>query len=203
MHGGSAGTIIPKCSFLLGLAVYTFSLSQPGHGESDANACRGVDFDTKRPLIASRVTVRPHVNFVKGSDDDAACPTNKDVCRKNAFLVPGDVVLTGHTQGAFTCVAYQSFHTRKQNWTTGWLPTSSLAPVEPIQSPKMADWIGSWSHPGGTISISLARVGNWHRRGTNISRGGRCSQRSARAAVVPAQNMIAFADDGRTPFEKA
>ncbi|MGB2650511.1 MAG: hypothetical protein WBC86_23380, partial [Pseudolabrys sp.] len=50
MHGGSAGTIIPKCSFLLGLAVYTFSLSQPGHGESDANACRGVDFDTKRRL---------------------------------------------------------------------------------------------------------------------------------------------------------
>ncbi|MGC1793860.1 MAG: hypothetical protein WA753_20865, partial [Pseudolabrys sp.] len=35
------------------------------------------------------------------------------------------------------------------------------------------------------------------------SRGGRCSQRSARAAVVPAQNMIAFADDGSTPFEKA
>jgi hypothetical protein len=53
MHGGSAGTIIPKCSFLLGLAVYTFSLSQPGHGESDANACCGVDFDTKRPLVAS------------------------------------------------------------------------------------------------------------------------------------------------------
>ncbi|MGC1776077.1 MAG: hypothetical protein WA732_22225, partial [Pseudolabrys sp.] len=46
-------------------------------------------------FVASRVTVRPHVNFVKGSDDDAACPTNKDVCRKNAFLVPGDVVLTG------------------------------------------------------------------------------------------------------------
>ncbi|MGA8802222.1 MAG: hypothetical protein WB614_20835, partial [Pseudolabrys sp.] len=86
--------------------------------------------------------MRPHVNFVKGSDDDAACPTNKDVCRKNAFLVPGDVVLTGRTQGAFTCVAYQSFHTSKQNWTTGWLPTSSLAPVASMQSPKMADWIG-------------------------------------------------------------
>ena len=154
-----------KCSFLLGLAVYTFSLSQPGHGESDANACRGVDFDTKRPLVASRVTVRPHVNFVKGSDDDAACPTNKDVCRKNAFLVPGDVVLTGRTQGAFNCVAYQSFHTRKQNWTTGWLPTSSLAPVEPKQSPKMADWIGSWSHPGGTISISRGEGGKLASKG--------------------------------------
>ncbi|MGB9262386.1 MAG: hypothetical protein WCB55_19895, partial [Pseudolabrys sp.] len=89
---------------------------------------------------------------------DAACPTNKDVCRKNAFLVPGDVVLTGRTQGAFTCVAYQSFHTRKQNWTTGWLPTSSLAPVEPIQSPKMADWIGSWSHPGRD-DLDFAREG--------------------------------------------
>lgn len=102
---------------------------------------------------------------IPNADDDAACPMIKDVCRKNAFLVPGDVVLTGRTQGAFTCVAYQSFHTRKQNWTTGWLPTSSLAPVEPIQSPKMADWIGSWSHPGGTISISRGEGGKLASKG--------------------------------------
>ena len=84
---------------------------------------------------------------------------------KKAFLVPGDVVLTGRTQGTFTCVAYQSFHTRKQNWTTGWLPTVSLMPVEPMSSPKTADWIGSWSHPGGTI-FDLSRRGRdvEHRR---------------------------------------
>ena len=100
----------------------------PVRGESDPNACRGIDFDTKRPLVASRITARPHVNFVKGADDDAACPADKEACRKKAFLVPGDVVLTGRAQGTFTCVAYQSFHTRKQNWATGWLPTASLMP---------------------------------------------------------------------------
>jgi hypothetical protein len=119
-------------------------------GESDLNTCIGVDFDAKRPLIASRVTTRPHVNFVKGSEDDAACPADKESCRKKAFLVPGDVVLTGRAQGAFTCVAYQ--YLRKPDWTTGWLPTSSLSPVEPMRSPKMPDWIGSWSHPGGIQS---------------------------------------------------
>jgi hypothetical protein len=81
-----------KCSFLLGLAVFTCGLSMPGRGESDPNACRGIDFDTKRPLVASRITARPHVNFVKGADDDAACPADKEACRKKAFLVPGDVV---------------------------------------------------------------------------------------------------------------
>ena len=53
----------------------------------------------------------------------------------------------------------KSFHTRKQNWATGWLPTASLMPVEPMSSPKTADWIGSWSHPGGTISISRGEGG--------------------------------------------
>ena len=42
-----------KCSFLLGLAVFTYGLSLSAHGESDLNTCIGVDFDAKRPLIAS------------------------------------------------------------------------------------------------------------------------------------------------------
>ena len=109
-----------KCSSLLGLAVFTCGLSLSALAESDPNTCIGVDFDAKRPLTASRVTARPHVNFVKGSDDDAGCPAGTEACRKKAFVVPGDIVLTGRAQGAFTCVAYQSFHARKQDWTTGW-----------------------------------------------------------------------------------
>jgi hypothetical protein len=193
-----------KSSFLLGLAVLTCGLSLSARGESDLNACRGVDFDAKRPLIASKVTARPHVNFVKGSDDDAACPGEKEVCRKKAFLVPGDVVLTGRTQGDFTCVAYQSFQARKQDWTTGWLPTSSLAPVAPMRSPKMPDWVGSWSHPGGTVSISRGKNGTLSIEGeqTYPAAGGAHSGVLG-AVVAPTQGVIAFVDDGTTPFEKA
>jgi len=191
-----------KCSFLLGLAVFTCGLSLSARGESDSNTCIGVDFDAKRPLIASRVTTRPHVNFVKGSDDDAACPADKEACRKKAFLIRGDVVLTGRAQGAFTCAAYQSL--RKQDWTTGWLPTSSLSPVEPMRSPKLPDWIGSWSHPGGTISISRGKNETLSIEGehTYPAAGGAHSGVLG-AVVAPTQGMIAFADDGTTPFEKA
>ncbi|MGC1776076.1 MAG: hypothetical protein WA732_22220 [Pseudolabrys sp.] len=55
----------------------------------------------------------------------------------------------------------------------------------------MADWIGSWSHPGGTISISRGEGGKLSIEGEQIY------------PAAGAQNMIAFADDGRTPFEKA
>jgi hypothetical protein len=202
--GTAVGRSDRKCSFLLGLAVLTCSLSLSARSESDSNACTGIDFDAKRPLIASKVATRPHVNFVKGSEDDAACPGEKEACRKKAFVVPGDVVLTGRTQGAFTCVAYQSFHARKQDWTTGWLPTSSLAPMAPMRSPNMSDWLGSWSHPGGTISISRGKNGTLSIEGeqTYPAAGGAHSGVLG-AVVAPSQGVIAFVDDGTTPFEKA
>ena len=192
-----------KCSSLLGLAVFTCGLSLSALAKSDPNTCIGVDFDAKRPLTASRVTARPHVNFVKGSDDDAGCPADTEACRKKAFVVPGDIVLTGRTQGAFTCVAYQSFHARKQDWTTGWMSTTSLTPVAPARSPKITDWIGSWTHPGGTISISRGKNGALSIEGeqTYPAVGGAHSGVLG-ATVAPTQGMIAFADDGSTPFEK-
>src|SRR5262245_61043669 len=127
---GRVGQIVAHAQGLVVGCIAWFAL--PALADSDPNACRGVDFHMKRPLVASRVSVRPHVNFVKGPDDDAACPADKDACRKKAYLVPGDVVLTSRAQGAFTCASYQSFHTRKQNWTVGWLQSSSLTPLEPM-----------------------------------------------------------------------
>jgi hypothetical protein len=122
---------------------------------------------------------------------------------KKAFVVPGDIVLTGRAQRAFTCVAYQSFRAREQNWTTGWMPTTSLTPIEPTRSPKITDWIGSWSHPGGTISISRSKNGALSIEGeqTYPAAGGAHSGVLG-ATVAPTQGMIAFADDGSTPFEK-
>ena len=182
----------------------TVGIAVPARAESDPRACNGIDFDVKSPLVASKVSARPHVNFIKGSDDDAACPTNKEACRKKAYLVPRDVVLSGRAQGTFTCVAYQSFHTRKQNWTTGWLPTSSLTPFEPMPSPKAADWIGDWSHPGGTISITRGDAGKLSIEGEHTCVAAQSVHSGVlSAAVVPLPGMIAFADDGSGPFEKA
>lgn len=181
-----------------------FSLALPARADTDPNACRGIDFDVKRPLVASRVSARPHVNFIKGSDDDAACPTGKEACRKKAYVVPGDIVLTGRVQGAFTCVSYQSFRTRKQNWTAGWLPTSSLTPIAPMPAPKAVDWIGSWSHPGGTISISRGEGGKLSIEGEHTYPAAQNVHSGVLGATIaPTQGVIAFAEDGTIPFDQA
>jgi hypothetical protein len=193
-----------KCSILLVFAGLTCGPLLPARAESDPKACRGVDFEVNRPLAVSRVSARPHVNFIKGSDDDAACPADKEICRKKVYLVPGDIVLSGRVQGAFTCTSYQSFHTRKQNWTTGWLPTSSLTRMEPMSSPRASDWISSWSHPGGTISIAGSGGGKLSIEGEHIYPAAQSVHSGVLGAEVePQQGMIAFVDNGSIPFDRA
>jgi hypothetical protein len=80
-------------------------------------------------------------------DDDftaAACPAATKACQKKSYLVTGDLVLVGRTQGDFTCVSYQSPLAKKQIWANGWLPSMALTPVAPMPSPKTPDWIGTW-----------------------------------------------------------
>lgn len=203
-RAGSIDQTFRKCSILLVFAGLTCGLSLLARAESDPKACSGVDFEVKRPLVVSRVSARPHVNFIKGSDDDAACPADKEICRKKVYLVPGDIVLSGRAHGAFTCISYQSFRTRKQSWTTGWLPTSSLTRMEPMSSPKASDWIGSWSHPGGTISISGGDGGKLSIEGEHTYPAAQSVHSGVLGAVVePQQGMIAFVEDGSIPFDKA
>src|SRR6478736_5063256 len=181
-----------ETAIALCLAALT-STSTGARADSDPKRCGGVDFDAKRPLVASRISARPHVNFIKDSDEDPACPSNKEACRKKTYVVPGDIVLNGRVYGTFTCVAYQSFHTRKQNWTKGWMPTSSLTPAEPMPSPKTADWIGDWSHPGGMIAISAGDGGKLKIEGEHIHVGAQSVHSGVLGAVAePAQGMIAF-----------
>ncbi|MGB6350121.1 MAG: hypothetical protein WBG10_08845, partial [Pseudolabrys sp.] len=56
-----------KRSILLALAVAALGF---GVRADDANICLGADFDAQRPLIAAKITARPHVYLIKGADDD-------------------------------------------------------------------------------------------------------------------------------------
>jgi hypothetical protein len=108
-------------------------------------------------------------------------------------------------RGVFTCVAYEQPLARKQVWTTGWLPNSALTPVAPMPAPKLPDWTGTWSHPGGEITIS--RSGD----GGKLSIAGEMIVPTARdvhtgevqATATPGKDTIAFADDGSIAFDKS
>lgn len=167
--------------------------------------CLGVDFSVRHPVAVAKIIAdRAAVHFVKNVSDDPACPAASDACLRQAYLVPGDLVLIGKTSGAFTCVSYQSPQNPKPSWTNGWLPASSMTPLEPWRAPARAEWIGNWSHGGGRLGIRPAPGGALAIRGEAFY----AAAQNVHTAVIDAQakpigSLLEFADHGRTPFDQA
>ena len=195
----------PCIGLFLGVVLVAESAS--AYDAADPNNCNGVDWNDKRTLVVSKVIARPRVYFIKSPYDDdftaAACPADTEACLRKSYLVPDDLVLTGKTRGAFTCVIYQSPLARKQVWARGWLPSSALTPVAPMPSPKTSDWIGTWYHPGGEITISRGDGGKLHVEGEmTVPTAQDFHNEQFEAQVTPQGDTIAFVDDGSIPFEK-
>ncbi|WP_315800521.1 MULTISPECIES: hypothetical protein [unclassified Bradyrhizobium] len=174
---------------------------------NDPANCNGVGWDDARPLVVAKVSGQPRVNFVKSPYDDgfkaASCPAATDACRKKAYLVRDDLVLVDRTRGAFVCVSYQQPHAKAQIWTTGWLPRAALTAVEPMAAPTTADWTGSWEHPGGGLTIRKEAGNRLRIEGDQVLPAGReLRNGSLGATAEPKGGLIAFVDDGSTPFER-
>ena len=67
-----------------------------------------------------------------------------------------------------------------------------------------SDWIGSWSHPGGTMSISRSDGGKLSIEGEHTYPAAQNVHSGVLGAEVePQQGMIAFVEDGSIPFDNA
>jgi hypothetical protein len=168
-------------------------LSQAAADEKPGD-CIGIDFDVSHPAaIAKLATGKPHVNFIKSSWEDAACPADGESCQQQSYLVPGDMVLIGKTNAAFTCVSYQSAADPQQRWTNAWLPATSLTPVTPLSARERADWLGAWVHAGGEIDITSAANGGVTIHGEAIYRAAQDVHNGViDATAKPEQGIVAF-----------
>jgi len=196
---------------LVGAGLLLATVLMAGHAAAydayDVHNCNGVGWDDKRALVVSRVVAKPRVNFIKSPYDDdfkaEHCPADTEACRKKSYLVAGDLVLTGKTLDAFTCVSYQSPKAKKQIWTTGWLPSAALDPVKPMAAPKTSDWLGTWSHPGGDIEIKQVAGGKLNVAGEMVMPTAQDAHTGEiEAKVMPGKETIAFVDDGSAPFDQ-
>ncbi|MGJ4939885.1 hypothetical protein ACQR1W_04875 [Bradyrhizobium sp. HKCCYLS1011] len=174
---------------------------------ANPNDCLGVDWDDKRPLTVAKVIAQPRVNFIKSPYDDdfkaTTCPAATEACRRTAYLVTNDLVLVGKTSGDFTCVIYQSPTAKKQIWARGWLPSAALSRVEPMTAPAPSEWLGSWEHPGGGMTIAKGEGGKLKIDGEQVVPAGRDFHNGAIEAIAtPKDGTIAFVNDGSTPFER-
>jgi hypothetical protein len=187
------------------IALATLAAAAPAFAEEAAADCMGFDFDAKKPVMISRIeATAPKAFFMRGASDNASCPADTAACRGHAYLVPGDIVLTGKTHGAYTCVAFQSLRDKAQIWANGWVASASLAPVAPAAAPQVADWTGTWSHTGGEIKIKPAKNGKLSIVGEHtypVAGGVRTGDIAA--DVKPEGGVVAFVDGDDKPFDKA
>ena len=180
---------------------------EAGRASDDPRNCNGVEWDDNDTLVLARVTAGPRVNFIRSPQDREAgadnCPAAGDACRKKSYLVPGDLVLAGRTRGDFTCVSHQARTATKSVWTQGWLPRAALIALAPTPSPGIADWLGTWDQPHGTIEIKSGGIGGRLRiDGLMMVPTARDFHNGAiEAQVLPGKDGIAFLNDGWLPFE--
>jgi hypothetical protein len=93
--------------------------------------------------------VRPSGRTYFYQEETQGCPALTARCRRNAYVVHGDLVLIGDVKGALVKATYTNPSGAP---TTGWLPRAS---VELIAMPQQGEaaWIGEWSYDETTIDI--------------------------------------------------
>jgi hypothetical protein len=190
--------------FIVASVLFVAVSVAPALADEVPGDCLGIDFDLKHPVSVAKVkTDKPHVNFIKSTWEDAACPTaGGDACAAKAYLVPGDLVLIGKTNASLTCVAYQSAEDKKQRWTNDWLPSASLVPVTPLTAASRAEWVGGWIHAGGEIDITNAANGAVSIHGEQVYQAAQDTHNGViDAKAKPDHGILAFADDGKTAFD--
>ncbi|MDO7841448.1 hypothetical protein [Sphingomonas immobilis] len=95
--------------------------------------------DQQRPVA----TVVARTNFLRG--DIAGCPSAAPKCVRKGYLLSGDPVLLGKTQGGYREV---SFTGPKGTLSEGFVP---VAAIKPWTAPAV--WTGHWVRDEGEIDI--------------------------------------------------
>lgn len=120
----------------------------------DAPFCRnGIFVDEGVEYGLARVTGRGRADLV---DDNAPCPSAAAACQTKSYLLPGNVVVTARTFGAFRCVLYRD--RRNIAGTAGYLPQYRLEPL-PARTVSLKDWSGKWRYADDYITIKATRDG--------------------------------------------
>ncbi|MCE0744950.1 hypothetical protein LWC05_13795 [Acetobacter sicerae] len=128
--------------WILLFSVFLFSPARAGVVSNNAPGSPGYQYDPRSRLRdAWLVRIKPgeKADFY---DDGiiAGCPALKDVCRKKAHLIAGDIAVANHRMGAFTVI---NFVGKTGNPTDGAIETRLLENV-PETEPVTEDWTGKW-----------------------------------------------------------
>ncbi len=76
--------------------------------------------------------------------DMDGCPRAGSQCRMRSYLVPGDRVVLGRSQGQFVCTYFAG----AKGGTAGWMESSRMKASAVNRQPALTAWAGTWSDDG-------------------------------------------------------
>ena len=160
-------------------------------------------------IAVARIVGKGKTHFVLPSGPGHAdCPGASTKCRAPAYLLPGNVVLTGEAHDGYVCA---SFINSKGATTDGWLPAARLTSI-PTNAADDAAWIGNWQRVEASIKITRSKDGSGLAAEGEATWGAGDKGRVARGAVNMGEfagklrragDIALVADDDIASFETA
>lgn len=143
---------------LLVILLATSLISSHATAAEDDGFCRNGGFPSEQSSFAlGKVIGSGHLDLLT---DMNGCPSSTKKCNGFGYVLPGDVVITGRTQGAYVC----AFYPNRSGGSAGWVEKVRLSPMPIDTKPALKDWAGRWKDGDNELVISLSH-GQLHVKG--------------------------------------
>jgi hypothetical protein len=129
------------------LLVLLNASAAPAAAEDEDLSCRNGNFASGQSAFGLAKVIGPdRLNFLGDMD---GCPSEEARCRNRAYVVVGDVLLTGRDHGAYVC----AFYPDRFDGDAGWVRRDRLSMLAVAASPPPAAWAGHWKNGDNTIAL--------------------------------------------------
>jgi hypothetical protein len=112
--------------------------------------CTNSQFASETTIGQAKVAGTDKLYFLNGAN---GCPSEAAACRQRAYVVGGDVVLTGRTVGAYVC----AFYPNRTDGSAGWVQTARLTPQPVNTGPALTAWVGHWVNGDDKITLTIKK----------------------------------------------
>jgi hypothetical protein len=110
--------------------------------------CRNGSFPTTEKSIGLATVVgADHLAFLNDTD---GCPNETAACRQRAYVVAGNVLLTGRGSGPYVC----AFFPNRVGGSAGWVQRARLSLLPVPAAPPIGAWTGHWANGDDTIALT-------------------------------------------------
>jgi len=183
-------------------ALFAVCCAVPGVAHAaDTEQCRNGNFPEQAAAFGLAKVVGTPRSYLRS--DMSPCPDDSAACRGRAYVVPGDIVLTGAASGSYVCALFPD----SNGGSAGYVRRDEIVPQPVATDPPLAAWTGKWRNFDNSIALrvdgnALTASGSAYWPSANPSprlRPGGPNLGDMGGTATPKGNVVVFAADEPAP----